>query len=157
MRDTLGYTQPILEVYMKEITATFIGHNECYGADHDAVRMAVISLIEKGVTNFLNGGMGGFDWLCARVVYGLKNDYPQIRNLLVIPYLIFSIRNKDLFDDVIYPDSFEKYHFKAAIPKRNRYLIDNSGYAICYVKHGWGGAAKTYEIAKKKQIEIIDI
>ena len=142
---------------MKENTATFIGHNECYGVDRNAIRMAVISLIEKGVTDFLNGGMGGFDWLCARVVYELKNDYPQIRNSLVIPYLTFSIRNKDLFDDVIYPDGFEKYHFKAAIPKRNRYLIDNSAYAICYVKHGCPPPAKTYEIAKKQQIEIIDI
>lgn len=95
--------------------------------------------------------------MCARVVYELKKEYPQIRNFLVIPYLTFSIRNKDLFDDVIYPDGFEKYHFKAAIPKRNRYLVDNSAYAICYVKHGWGGAAQTYAIAKKQQIEIIDI
>lgn len=142
---------------MIEKTATFIGHNECYGIARDAVRRVVISLIEKGVTDFLNGGMGGFDWLCARVVYELKRDYPQIRNYLVIPYLTFTIRNKDLFDDVIYPDGFEKYHFKAAIPKRNRYLIDNSSYAVCYVKHGWGGAAQTYEMAKKRNIEIIDI
>ena len=142
---------------MIEKTATFIGHNECYGIDRDAVRRVVISLIEKGVTDFLNGGMGGFDWLCARVVYELKRDYPQIRNYLVIPYLTFTIRNKDLFDDVIYLDGFEKYHFKAAIPKRNRYLIDNSAYAVCYVKHGWGGAAQTYEVAKKRNIEIIDI
>lgn len=142
---------------MREKTATFIGHNECYGVDHNAIRTEVISLIEKGVTDFLNGGMGGFDWLCARVVHELKKDYPQIRNYLVIPYLTFSIQNKDLFDDILYPDGFEKYHFKAAIPKRNRYLIENSAYAICYVKHGWGGAAKTYEMAKKQKIEIIDV
>lgn len=37
---------------MKENTATFIGHNECYGVDRDAIRKAVISLIEKGVTDF---------------------------------------------------------------------------------------------------------
>jgi len=142
---------------MKDQTATFIGHNECYGVNAADVRNAIEQLIRAGVTDFLNGGMGGFDWLCARAVYELKKDYPQIRNLLVIPYLTFSIRNKELFDDIIYPDGFEKYHFKAAIPKRNRYLIDNSAYAICYVKHGWGGAAQTYEKAKKQNIKIIDI
>lgn len=142
---------------MREKTATFIGHSECYSVDSTAIRLAIVSLIEKGVSEFINGGMGGFDWICARAVYELKKEYPHIRNLLVIPYLTFTIRNKDLFDDVIYPTGFEKYHFKAAIPKRNRYLIDNSAYAICYVKHGWGGAAKTYEMAKKLKLEIIDV
>lgn len=142
---------------MREKTATFIGHNECYDVNTENIRTAIISLIDKGVTDFLNGGMGNFDWLCARTVFELKEDYPHIRNLLVIPYLTFTIRNKDIFDEVIYPEGFEKYHFKAAIPKRNRYLIDNSAYAICYVKHDWGGAAKTYEMAKKQNIEIIDV
>lgn len=142
---------------MREKTATFIGHSECYGVDNAAVRSAIVALIEKGVSEFISGGMGGFDWICARAVYELKKEYPHIRNSLVIPYLTFTIRNKELFDDVIYPDGFEKYHFKAAIPKRNRYLIDNSAYAICYVKHGWGGAAKTYEMAKKQKLEIIDV
>ena len=142
---------------MREKTATFIGHSECYGVDSSAIRLAIVTLIEKGVSEFISGGMGGFDWICARAVYELKKEYPHIRNLLVIPYLTFTIRNKDLFDDVIYPDGFEKYHFKAAIPQRNRYLIDNSAYAICYVKHGWGGAAKTYEMAKKLKLEIIDV
>ena len=142
---------------MRDKTATFIGHSECYGVDNAAVRFAIIALIEKGVSEFISGGMGGFDWICARAVYELKKEYPHIRNSLVIPYLTFTIRNRELFDDVIYPDGFEKYHFKAAIPKRNRYLIDNSAYAICYVKHGWGGAAKTYEMAKKQKLEIIDV
>lgn len=142
---------------MREKTATFIGHSECYGVDISTVRPVIVTLIEKGVYEFISGGMGDFDWICARAVYELKKEYPHIRNSLVIPYLTFTIQNKDLFDDVIYPDGFEKYHFKSAIPKRNRYLIDNSAYAICYVKHGWGGAAKTYEMAKRQKLEIIDV
>lgn len=57
----------------------------------------------------------------------------------------------------IYPEGFEKYHFKAAIPARNRYLVDNSAYAICYVTHDWGGAAKTYQRAVKKGLTIIKL
>jgi len=106
---------------------------------------------------FLSGGMGSFDWLCARAVYDLKNEYPKIKNYLVIPYLTFNVLNRDIFDEIIYPDGFEKYHFKAAIPKRNKYLIDNSAYAICYVTHGWGGAAQTYKYAQKQNISIINI
>ncbi len=114
------------------------------------------ALIQQGVETFLSGGQGGFDWLGARVVSELKKKYPNIKNILVIPYLNFNIRNKDLFDEILYPDGFEKYHFKAAIPKRNRFLVDHAKYAICYVTHGWGGAAQTYEYAKRHGRIIID-
>ncbi len=138
-------------------TATFIGHRECWGVDKEKVRTAVIDLIEKGVNTFLSGGMGSFDGMGARVVYELKEKYPHIQNILVIPYLTFNVWNKEIFDEILYPDGFEKYHFKAAIPARNKFMVDNSAYAICYVTHGWGGAAQTYERAKKKGLTIIDI
>ena len=138
-------------------TAIFIGHSECWSVEKDTVRAAAEELIQKGVETFLSGGQGGFDLLGARVVYELKGKYPHIRNILVIPYLTFNVRSKQLFDEIFYPDGFEKYHFKEAIPKRNRFLVDNSKYAICYVTHGWGGAAQTYEYAKKHGLNIVDI
>lgn len=141
----------------KDRTATFIGHSECYGIDEGQVRREISKLIENGVTDFISGGMGNFDWMCARIVFDLKKKYPQIRNYLVIPYLSFNIRDPKYFDSVVYPEGFEKYHFKAAIPARNRYLIDNSSYAICYVTHGWGEAAQTLERAKKKGHAIINL
>ena len=116
----------------------------------------VKKLIASGVTDFLNGGMGGFDWMCARVVFDLKKSYLQIRNYLVIPYLTFNIAEPKYFDDIIYPEGFEKYHL-AAIPARNRYLVDNAAYALCYVTHGWGGAAQTLERAQKKGLTIINL
>ena len=140
-----------------ENAATFIGHSECYGVDKSDVKAAIIKLIESGVTEFYSGGMGSFDWMCAHIVYDLKKEYPHIHNYLVIPYLTFTILEKEYFDSIIYPEGFEKYHFKAAIPARNRYLVDNSGYALCYVKHSWGGAAKTLERAKKKGLTVINL
>ena len=140
----------------KENTAVFIGHNECYGVTSEQIKEAIVSLIDKGVTEFLSGGQGGFDRLCGRCVYELKKEYPHISNYLVIPYLSFNVYNSELFDSIIYPDDFEKYHFKAAIPARNKFMVDNASYAICFVNHGWGGAAKTYERAKNKGLNIIN-
>ena len=137
--------------------ATFIGHSECYGVDRAEVKTEIIKLIENGVTEFYSGGMGSFDWLCAHIVYDLKKEYPHIHNYLVIPYLTFAILEKEYFDSIIYPEGFEKYHFKAAIPARNRYIVDNSGYALCYVTHSWGGAARTLEQARKKGLVIINL
>ena len=140
-----------------ETTATFIGHNECYGVNKADIISEIEKLIHLGVTDFLNGGQGGFDRLCAGCVYELKEKYPHIKNILVILYLTFNVFNKEIFNLIVFPDGFEKYHFKAAIPARNRYLVDNSKYAVCYVDHGWGGAAKTYERAVKKKLEIINL
>lgn len=56
---------------MRDKTATFIGHKDCYGVQEEVVRSYIIELIESGVTEFLCGGMGSFDWMCARIVYRL--------------------------------------------------------------------------------------
>ena len=141
----------------RETTATFIGHKECYGINSEDVRAEIIKLIEAGVTDFMSGGMGSFDWMCARIIYDLKKAYPQINNYLVIPYLTFTIAEEKYFDSIVYPEGFEKYHFKAAIPARNKYLVDNSAYALCYVTHGWGGAAQTYARAVKKGLTVINL
>ena len=55
-----------------ETTATFIGHNECFGLSAEKLKNTIRELIEKGVTDFLSGGQGGFDRLCGRCVYELK-------------------------------------------------------------------------------------
>lgn len=133
----------------KGISATFIGHRDCYGINEDEVRSYIVELIDSGVTDFLCGGMGSFDWMCARIVYHLKKAYSHIRCYLVIPYLTFNILNKEYFDDILYPEGLEKCHFKAAIPMRNKYMIENASYAICYITHDWGGAAQTYKKAIK--------
>lgn len=137
--------------------AIFIGHDECYGLDCEKVRAEIVRLIEVGATTFYSGGMGGFDRMCAHMVYGLKKEYPKVNNYLVIPYLSFSIVDKEPFDAILYPEELEKYYFKAAIPARNRYLVDHAQYALCYVTHAWGGAAKTYERALKKGLTVVNL
>lgn len=36
-------------------------------------------------------------------------------------------------------------------------MMDNSGYAICFVTNSWGGATKTFERAKRKKLRIINL
>lgn len=138
-------------------SATFIGHNECYGLNMDLIYSEIIKFIEEGVTDFYSGGMGDFDRICAHIVFELKKKYPQIHNYLVIPYLSFTVFEREYFDAIIYPEGFEKYHFKAAIPARNKYMVDNARYALCYVTHSWGGAAQTYRQAKKKGLVVVNL
>lgn len=81
----------------------------------------------------------------------------KLKSLSPPGLLTFNIAEPKYFDDIIYPEGFEKYHFKAAIPARNRYLVDNAAYAVCYVTHGWGGAAQTLERAQKNGLTIINL
>ena len=74
--------------------------------------------------------------------------------------LTFKIFDESLFDEIITPDTSNSVSytgFKTAIPKRNRYMVDNASTAICYVTHISGGAYKTYQLAEKKKMNIIDI
>lgn len=43
------------------------------------------------------------------------------------------------------------------IIKANEFIVDRCDFLICYVSHGWGGAAKTLERAEKNRLDIINI
>ena len=141
----------------RETTATFIGHRDCTALERSRIESGIQQLISAGVTDFLCGGMGDFDRMCAGTVYHLKPTYQQIQCHLVIPYLTFRVGYAEYFDSVIYPEGFERYHFKAAIPARNRYLVEHSAHALCYITHDWGGAAKTLRLAQRKGLRIINL
>ena len=60
-------------------TATFIGHSECYGITKEQIKQSVLTLIDNGVTDFLCGGQGKFDNMCARCVYELKKRFSEYK------------------------------------------------------------------------------
>ena len=139
---------------MQPKTVLFIGHRESSQLKESVVKQALLEFLKKGYSTFLCGGMGQFDWLCARLVSELKDESPEIQSYLIIPYLTFSIQNSSYFDDIIYPEGFEQYHFKSAILKRNQYMVKHADAALCYVNYSWGGAAKTYTFAQKQGLYI---
>lgn len=143
----------------KETTAVFIGNRDCYGVNQTIIHNAIVSAINSGITTFLNGGQGYFDEVCATIVHQLKQEYPNIKNILVIPYRNFKIINKDIFDEIIYPfDELESSYlsYRAAIPERNRIIVSWSSMAISYVYRN-GGASKTLDLARKHKLNIIDL
>lgn len=143
----------------KERTAVFIGHGDCPLSAEDIIPF-IKQEIKNGVDTFLSGGQGAFDRTCAHAVNFIKKKNPKIKSVLVIPYHNFRIFDETLFDEIINPNTSNSVSYtgyKTAIPKRNRYMIENSSAAICYVNHISGGAYNTYQLAKKKGLEIIDV
>lgn len=142
---------------MREQTCVFIGHRECYGVSLRQMQEELEKLVAMGVTEFLCGGMGRFDWMCARQIYQMKKRYPQIRCTLVLPYPSLHVFQYRFFDNILYPDCLETLHPKAAIPARNRYMVEHAAYALCYVTHNWGGAAKTYAYAQQQKLTVVNL
>ncbi len=140
----------------KETTATFIGHGkEFYFNDRGKITESIENLINSGVTDFLSGGMGNFDRFCDEIVHSLKKQY-EIKLHLVLPYLTYKTGNMRIYDSIIYPEDFEKYYFKSAIIQRNKYLVDNSAYAICWVNCDSGGAYTTLKRAIRNGLTIVN-
>ena len=141
---------------MKTKTVVIIGHSEIGNIKKSDIEEQLEKLINQGFLYFLCGGMGQFDILCAECINNLKQKYPVIKCLLVIPYLTTSLKNNNYYDEIIYPEGFENYYYKSAIIQRNRYMVDNSSLAFCYICYTFGGAIKTYNYAIKQGLIIIN-
>ena len=115
----------------------------------------VESLIHKGATEFLLGGYGSFDYMCAGAIKELKQKYPHIKSILVKPYLTAPF-DKWLYDESEYL-TIENTPKKFAIIKRNEYMVDCSDALIAYAKYETGGATTTLKYALKRNKTIINI
>ena len=134
---------------------TFCGHKEVW--DREPVerwlKQVCGELISQGANEFFLGGYGHFDYMCASVLRELKESHPQIRLILVLPYLN-STMITDGYDETVYPP-LETVPPRFAIVRRNEWMVRESDVVVAYVIRGFGGAAKTLEYARKKKKTII--
>ena len=133
-----------------QVTVTFCGHSKLYRTEKISSWLDIIlpALIEGGATYFYLGGYGEFDRLAAAAVRRQKSIYSHIQNILVLAYLN---READTsgYDGTTYPP-LETVPLRYAILKRNEWMICASDVVISCVTHGWGGAAKTLDYAKRR-------
>ena len=142
----------------KNKTCCFFGHRE---VTHN-IRPNLTAIIENlitgdGVKDFYVGNQGQFDSMVYSVLKELKAKYPQIRYTVVLAYLPDEHIKEVYGEDTLFPDGLENVPKKFAICKRNDWMIQQSGYAVCYVHKVTGGAAKFREKAKKKGLKICDL
>ena len=145
---------------------TFAGHREVYQANiADRLDEAINQIIDTDDSfRFLVGGIGDFDGLCSSAVRRAKRKFPnkQIRLELVLPYLTQELNeNKQFYeasyDDVIVPIELAGVHYKSAITKRNRWMVEKSNWLVAFVYRDFGGAYTTLRYAEKKGLQIINL
>ncbi len=154
----------------KSKVACFSGHRKLpqnYTQLTADLESAIVSLIERGVVFFGAGGALGFDMLAEETVLRLKEQYPQIRLVLVLPCppeqqtLKWNSEQKRRYYDII--ERADKVrvlsdrYTSSCMLDRNRHMVDNSGYLICYLRENTGGTSYTVRYAESVGVEVIRI
>lgn len=148
------------------ISCTFAGHREVYSCNvESSIEFAIESILKKDNSFvFYSGDMGEFDKMCSAAVRTAKRRHPEldIKLMVVLPYMMAKINTdkdfyKNLYDDIIIPMELSDAHYKSAITKRNRWIIDRSDFLIAYVYRDFGGAYTTLKYANRMNKEIINL
>ena len=129
------------------------------------LKKEIIGLIERGVVFFGAGGALGFDMLAEETVLQLKEEYPHIRLILGLPCspeqqtLKWNNKQRLKYYDIL--QSADKVrvlspqYTSGCMLTRNRHLVDNSAYLICYLREKRGGTAYTVAYAEQQGLQII--
>lgn len=154
---------------LRDMTCCFTGHRKLPPGEKKLIAMrlekAITRLIDQGVIFYGAGGALGFDTLAAQTVLYLRQYYPQIKLILVLPCLN-QTRGWSEADITIYEDIKQqadkvvytsRTYFKGCMHRRNRHLVDNSSVCLCYLTESKGGTYQTVTYAQKCGRQIINL
>ena len=146
---------------MRIYRVTFTGHRIIPNARHveEGLDRLIEGLMrEKEYVEFYVGRHGDFDIYAASAVKRAQARFDNHNSTLILvqPYKTKDdVYYENFYDELCYPI---KAHPKAAITKRNQWLVDNVDLLIAYVENGRkGGSYTMLKYAEKQEIEIINI
>ena len=153
----------------KKRTACFTGHRKIPVQEIKNIEKQLDKIIEKlyqrGVIFYGAGGSYGFDMLAERAVIRARNRHNEIKLILVLPCKkqdkYWTEDNKAAFaeiknqaDKIVY---LSENYSKDCMHRRNRHLVDFSGYCIAYLNENSGGTAYTVNYARQSGLEIFNL
>lgn len=175
--------QKRIEEEIKNNSAHFTGHrpNNKYMFGYDLKHPGYKPIIEKiteiaemvinkeGITRFLTRGALGIDTISFWCIHKLKEKYPHIKNIVVVPFKNQPIKWNEndkkwyrkmlkMADEVIYVDELEGYEVKdipvgeyhvAKMDLGNKYMVKNTKITIGYFDGSKGGTANCMRDANK--------
>lgn len=153
----------------KKRTACFTGHRKIPAQEIKNIEKQLDEIIEKlyqkGVIFYGVGGSYGFDMLAEMAVIRAKQRHSEIKLILVLPCRdhdkYWTEENKMQFavilrkaDKVVYTADG---YFSGCMHKRNRHLVNFSGYCVAYLNKNSGGTAFTVNYARQNDLEIFNL
>ena len=132
-------------------TCFFIGHRNAPETLCPLLDAAVERHIsEYGVTEFVAGHYGRFDYMAAGAVRKAKARHPDVTLTLLLPYYPFDHDTSD-YDRTYYPEGMETVPKPFAIVRANEYMIKTCEYLICYDAGLIGNTGKLVKKAMRRQ------
>lgn len=141
------------------MTCCGFGHRDVFQNIDKELCEAVQSAVSIGCDVFYTGAMGDFDRCFSSAV---RKQKKKAKLVCVKPYMSNELNtNKqyynDMYDDIIIPDELAFEHYKSAITKRNRWMIDNSDVVIVYVIRNHGRAYDAMRYAERQNKTVVKI
>lgn len=151
------------------MTCCFSGHRDIRETDYTKIKerlsAVVDELIRKGVHRFESGGAFGFDTLAAMIILEKKKQFSNIYLKMVYPCKnqtrFWSEEQKQEYeyikkncDEYIY---VTEAYCKGCMHQRNRYMVEESSFCVCYLTNTKGGTAYTIDYALKRGLAVINI
>ena len=123
---------------------------------------AVEAAVEDGVTEFYVGGAQGFDTLAAECVLRAKEGHPALSLHLALPGRNqtngWNARDKARYQAIMDASNEVWYAAEVCSPesmrRRNRYLVDQAGRCIAYLRRMRGGTLYTVNYALDSGITV---
>ena len=148
------------------LCCTFAGHRDLFLPDAERKILKALDSILESDDEFVfyTGGMGEFDSKCASAVRMVRHRFQEkrLRLVLVLPYMTNGVNtDKNYFeteyDDVMIPMDLADLYPKAAIRKRNRWMVDQSDILLACVYRDFGGAYDTMQYALRKGVRVFNL
>ena len=155
--------------YEKSKTACFTGHRQIPAEEEErsCARLdeVIADLIGHDIKCFAAGGALGFDTMAAQAVLRAKEQHPQIRLILVLPFpdhgRRWSERNRKVYEEIkMQADEVEyatEHYTRFCMFVRNRRLVERSCICVAYQTKDTGGTAYTVKYARSKGLRIINL
>lgn len=148
-------------------TACFTGHRFLAADALPVLRRiaedAVRALVNVGYSTFLIGGALGFDTVAQQAVETVRNDFPYLQIIMVIPCENQDARWREK-DRILYRALRERAdeqivlsptYTQGCMLERNRFMIDHSSSCIAYYNgKNIGGSAYTVRYAATQNVPV---
>ena len=154
---------------MKEKTCCFTGHRELPEEQLPQLKQTlfkvIVRLASQGVTRFACGGALGFDTLAAQMVLMVKEAFPQIELLLILPCKTqekyWPKEDQEIYREILARADrvvfVSETYTQGCMQKRNRLLVKGSSVCVCYCTKKQGGTFYTVRYARQNGLNLINL
>lgn len=147
----------------------FTGHRHIPVGEVADIRSRLLetieALVKQGVTEFRAGGALGFDTMAAMAVLQVRDKYPDISLVLILPCKdqdkswreVDKLRYQEIIAHADKVQVLAEHYYRGCMFVRNRALVDGSDFCIAFLRENAGGTKMTVTYAEKQHLQIINL